>query len=204
MGTKDDRVDAYIAKSADFAKPILTHIRKLVHQACPDVQETMKWSSPFFDYRGPMCNMSSFKQHCAFGFWKGALIPEIQKAGEAMGDGVYTRFSEIKSVKDLPSDKVLIDFITKAAAFNDSGIRACDVVEPVTKKADVSVPDDLMKALKKNKSAMETWKNFSPSKVREYVEWIADAKTDATRIKRLDTAVEWISEGKSRHWKYQK
>ena len=203
MGTRDERVDAYIAKSADFARPILTHLRELVHKACPDVQETMKWSSPFFDYKGPMCNMAAFKQHCAFGFWKGNLIPELKGKVVQMGDSTMGHFGQLKSAKDLPPDKALIGYIKLAVELNDKGIKS--PINPRTgepKKAP-EVPDELLAALKKNKKAMEVWKAFSPSKVREYADWIAGAKTDATKDKRLADAVAWISEGKSRHWKYQ-
>src|SRR5688500_958191 len=197
MPTKDPRIDAYIAKSADFAKPILEHIRAIVHAACPDCVETMKWSFPHFDYNGAMmCSMASFKSHCAFGFWKASLIlddPNISE--EAMG-----QFGKITSIKDLPSKKVMTGYIKKAMKLNDEG-----VIVTRAKKApvEVSVHPDFARALKKNKSAQKHFDAFTPGKRNEYCEWVADAKTDATRAKRIDQAIEWISEGKSRHWKYQ-
>lgn len=199
MGTKDDRVDEYIAKSADFAKLILSHIRKLIHQGCPDVQEVMKWSCPHFDYKGPMCSMAAFKEHSAFGFWKASLIDGLKEGGDkapAAGS-----FGAIRKKSDLPADKVILGYIKQAMELNEKGIKV--EKKPVAKK-ETSVPDELMSALKKNKKAMEVWKAFSPGKVREYADWVADAKSDATRQKRIETTVEWVSEGKSRHWKYQK
>ena len=198
MGTRDPRVDAYIAKSADFAKPILTHLRVVVHSACPDVVETMKWSSPFFDYHGPMCNMGAFKEHVGFGFWKGALV-----VGRASGDGDggAGQFGRITSVKDLPSKKELTAYIKTAMKLNEEGVAV-----PKAKKAkpELPVPPELTAALAKNRKAQAAFEAFPPSHRREYCEWIAQAKGEDTRAKRVAQAVEWIAEGKSRNWKYQK
>ena len=199
MPTVDPRIDAYIEKSADFAKPILTHLRKLISKACPDVVETIKWSMPCFDYKGMLCNMASFKAHCAFGFWKQSLMESdaFPANKTAMGS-----FGRITSVKDLPSDKVMIGLIRQAMELNDKGIKVPKKA-PVQKK-DVVVPGDLTKALSKNKAAKTAFENFSPSHKREYVQWIEEAKTEPTRNKRLATTVEWLSEGKSRNWKYER
>jgi len=196
MGKKDPRVDAYIAKSADFAKPVLVHIRKIVHAGCPGVEETMKWSFPHFDYKGMMCAMAAFKGHCTFGFWKGKLIfGKDGKSTEAMG-----QFGRITGIADLPGDKVLLGYIKEATRLNDEGIT---LPRPKSKvKKDLVVPEYFTAALKKNKKAFATFENFSPSHKREYVEWITEAKTEETRLKRMDTALEWIAKGKSRNWKY--
>jgi uncharacterized protein YdeI (YjbR/CyaY-like superfamily) len=195
MGQKDKRVDAYIAKSADFARPILIHFRKLVHTACPDVEETMKWSFPHFDYKGMMCSMASFKSHCALGFWKASLVLDGDQAEGAMG-----HFGRITSLKDLPSDRELTGYIKKAAKLNEDGIK---VTKPKTEpKKPLKVPSDFAAALGRNVSARKTFEGFSPSNRREYVEWITEAKTDATRQKRLATSLEWLAEGKVRNWKY--
>ncbi len=200
MGTKDPRVDAYIAKSADFAKPILEHIRSLVHTACPGVQETMKWSVPHFDYKGMMCSMASFKHHCTFGFWKASLMKDphrILSADEAMG-----HLGRITSLKGLPSDKIMIAYIKEAARLNDEGVKV-ERTTPVAKKP-VRVPSDLSAALKKHTKARETFEHLPPSHKREYIEWITEAKKPETRQKRVATTIEWLTEGKSRNWKYEK
>ena len=199
MGTRDPRTDAYIAKSADFAKPILTYLREVVHEACPQVQETTKWSSPFFDYKGTMCQMAAFKEHCAFGFWKGALVVETPEKKEGAGS-----FGAIRSIKDLPPKKTLIAYIRKAAKLNEEGVKSPTRGKTATKKPDAKVPDYLAAALKKNKTAAKQFEAFSPSCRREYIDWLTEAKTDATREKRLETAIEWIGEGKHRNWKYQR
>jgi uncharacterized protein YdeI (YjbR/CyaY-like superfamily) len=199
MGTKDPRIDAYIARSADFAKPILTHIRAVVHAAAPQVEETMKWSSPHFDYKGEMmCGMAAFKEHCAFGFWKGSLI--IEK-GLRSDDGMG-QMGRITKVSDLPTKAVLTGYIKKAMKLNDEGTKLVRPKGPPKKP--LPVPPDLAKALKANKAAKAAFDGFSPSAQREYIEWLIEAKTDATRTRRLETAIEWIAEGKARHWKYQK
>jgi uncharacterized protein YdeI (YjbR/CyaY-like superfamily) len=198
MGSKDPRIDAYIAKSADFAKPILKHLRKIVHAGCPKVDETLKWSMPHFDYKGVMCGMAAFKQHCVFGFWKESLIFDSGKIAEktAMGS-----FGCIKSLADLPSEKTLVGYVKKAAALNDAGIKAPGRTKP-KKRESLEVPDDFDAALKKNAKARKTFGDFPPSKRREYVEWVTEAKREETRRERLATSIKWLAEGKARHWKY--
>ena len=192
MVTKDPRIDAYIAKSAKFAQPILKHIRKLVHAGCPDVVETMKWSSPHFEHKGMLCGMAAFKEHCAFGFWNRAL--KIPGKEGAMG-----QFGSLKTVSDLPADKVLIGYVQKAARLNEAG----EKVGPIRRKqAPIPVPPELRAALNKNKTALANFEAFSPSKRREYNEWIVEAKREETRTQRIETAVGWIAEGKPRNWKY--
>jgi uncharacterized protein YdeI (YjbR/CyaY-like superfamily) len=199
MPKLDPRVDAYIDKSPDFAKPILTHLRKLVHIAVPESEETIKWSVPSFDYKGPFCSMAAFKAHCIFGFWKTALIPDPKGllTRQAMGS-----FGRITSVKDLPSDKVIMDFIKAAKKLNDEGVKLPPIKKTTAIKPLV-IPEDFTEALKKDKKANATFEAFSPSHKKEYVEWITEAKTEETRARRMATALEWLAEGKARHWKYQ-
>lgn len=197
MGTRDDRVDAYIAKSADFARPILTHLREVVHATCPEVEETMKWSFPHFMYKGMLCSMAAFKEHCSFGFWKSSLIVEKGRDDEnGMG-----QFGRITGQSDLPSKKVLSGYIKQAMKLNDAGVKSPTRSKPKTPK-DVVVPDDLRIAIQKNTKALATFEKLSPSHKREYIEWITEAKTEATRNRRLGTAIEWMAEGKPRNWKY--
>ncbi len=198
MPITDPRVDAYIEKSRDFAKPILNHLRGLVHEACPDVLETMKWSFPHFDYKGMMCSMAAFKEHCAFSFWKQPLLEQSAFPAERTAMGSFGR---ITSLKDLPDDKALEKLIACAARLNDEGIK---ISRPVSKeKKELVVPDILTAALAADVLAAETFDGFPYSKKKEYVEWITEAKTDATRDKRLATTVEWLAEGKARNWKYE-
>jgi uncharacterized protein YdeI (YjbR/CyaY-like superfamily) len=198
MGKKDQRVDAYIAKSADFAKPILNHLRSIIHEACPDVEEAYKWSFPCFMYKGMFCNMAAFKEHCAFGFWKSSLI--VDKKGQSL-EKAMGQFGRITKLSDLPPKKVLTEYIRLAKKLNDDGVKAPTRVKPKTPR-ELIVPDDLAKALKGNKAAQATFDKFSPSNKREYVDWITEAKAEATRARRLETAVLWMAEGKTRNWKY--
>jgi uncharacterized protein YdeI (YjbR/CyaY-like superfamily) len=198
MGTQDLRVDAYIAKSAEFAKPILTHLRAIVHAACPAVEETMKWSFPHFQYKGMLCSMASFKEHCAFGFWKSSLVME---EGEKAGDSAAGDFGRLTKVADLPSNKVLTGYIKKAMKLNDDGVKPPAQPKPKAPK-EVVVPDVLANALQANAKAKATFDGFSPSQKREYIAWINEAKSEATRTRRLEQAVEWMAEGKPRNWKY--
>ena len=197
MGKKDPRIDAYIEKSAPFARPILKHLRKVVHAGCPDVEETIKWSMPHFDYKGIMCGMAAFKEHCAFGFWKSKLIvPNNGGEKEAMGS-----FGCIRSIGDLPDTRTLTGYVRKAAELNDSGTKVPGRDKPM-KRPPLKVPPDLASALSKSKKAKDTFENLSPSGKREYVEWMVGAKRDETRQRRLKTAVEWLGQGKPLNWKY--
>lgn len=195
MPSRDPRVDDYIANAADFAKPILEHLRGIVHRTCPDVEETLKWRMPTFMHHGMLCGMAAFKQHCTFGFWKHKLVVGGDQDESAMG-----QFGCLKSVKDLPAPKVLAGYVRKAMQLNESGAkvpRARTAPRPAPK-----APDDLAAALKKNRKAAAVYAAFSASAKREYVEWISEAKRDETRAKRLATAIEWIAQGKQRNWKY--
>ncbi len=203
MGTKDPRIDKYIANAVDFAKPILTHLRELVHKACPETKETIKWGFPHFDYKGMMCSMAAFKQHCAFGFWKASLMKDKKLMENAKSESAMGHLGRITSLNDLPSNKTLTAYIKEAKKLNDDNIKL--PAKPVAKeKREWVVPDYLLRALKKNKSALKTFESFSPSHKREYVEWITEAKTEETRNKRITTTIEWLSEGKPRNWKYMK
>lgn len=198
MGTRDPRVDAYIAKSAEFARPILEYLREVVHQNCPDVQETIKWSAPFFDYRGPLCHMAAFRQHCAFGFWKGALFLDAAKSEEAMG-----QFGRITALKDAPGRRVLAGHIRQAMKLNEDGVQPARKARRAAPRPLAEVPEDLAAALQSNRRAAAVFAAFSPSHKREYIEWLTEAKREETRQRRLAQAVEWMAEGKPRNWKYQ-
>lgn len=201
MATKNPQVDKYIIISAQFAKPILNHLRELVHKACPETEEKMKWSFPHFDYKGMMCSMAAFKQHCAFTFWKAALMKDKKLITNAKSETAMGHLGRITSLKDLPSDKVLISYIKEAKKLNVKGVKL--PAKPIAKeKKEIVVPDYFLKALRKSKSVLKAFENFSPSYKKEYVEWITEAKTEETRNKRMATAIEWLSEGKSRNWKY--
>jgi uncharacterized protein YdeI (YjbR/CyaY-like superfamily) len=198
MATRDPRIDTYIAGSADFARPILEHLRALVHAACPEVEETLKWSSPHFMYRARLlCGMSAFKQHVAFGFWLGKLVASTGKDDEAMG-----QFGCITRIADLPSKKVLTNLVRKAMALSDAGATSPSRTKTSTPRPPAEVPEDLAAALVNNRKARATFDAFSNSNRREYIEWITGAKRAPTRAKRLAQAMEWLAEGKPRNWKY--
>jgi len=197
MANRIPEIDAYIAKSAEFARPILTKLREFFHKACPQIEEVLKWSHPAFEYKGLVGGMAAFKHHCTFGFWKQSLLkdPHGLFRDDTMWGGKLT------SLAELPSDKILIAYIREAIALNEKGVKA-----PMTKKrkAELVIPKYFMAALKKNKKTLATFEAFPPSHKREYVEWVTDAKQEATREKRLATTIEWLAQGKSRNWKYEK
>jgi uncharacterized protein YdeI (YjbR/CyaY-like superfamily) len=198
------KVDAYIAKAQPFAQPILTHIRELVHKACPEVEEAIKWSMPFFVVRGVVLgHMAAFKQHCAIGLWGPEMNAILNEAGLHSENGMGS-LGKITSLKDLPADKKMLGYYRHAAELIVSGQRTKSLVR--TKKSvkpAAEVPSELSAALKKNKAAAKVFAAFSPSCKREYADWIADAKRPETKEKRVAQAVDWIAEGKQRNWKYQ-
>ena len=200
MPKKDPRVDAYIKKSPPFAQPILTHIRKIVHAAVPGVEETMKWSSPHFDYKGIFCGMSAFKQHVGFGFWKAGLMKDVLPGSGLSAAG---QFGRIESLDDLPSDRELTKIIRLAKQLNDDDVKAPPMRKAGPRPA-LKAPADLLAALAKNKKANATFEKFPPGQRREYISWVIEAKQADTREKRIKTAVEWMAEGKPRNWKYMK
>ena len=200
MGKKDPRIDAYIGKAAPFAQPILTQIRSVVHQACPDVEETLKWGHPTFMHHGILCGMAAFKEHATLGFWKGQLILDQSgtRVDEAMG-----QFGRLTALSDLPAKSVLARYVREAMRLNEQGIKV-PKREQRTPKPPLRTPADLAAALKQNRRAHATYQAFSPSNKREYVEWLTEAKGEATRRRRLETAIAWMAEGKPRNWKYMK
>lgn len=201
MSAKLKEVDAYIANAKPFAKPILTHLRKLVHKACPHAEEKMKWSMPHFDYKGQMmCSMAAFKEHCSFSFWKASLIDEKLEA-EAKTESAMGHLGRIRSVKDIPSEKQISTWIKKAMQLNDDGII---VKRILPEKKEIIIPEQLTVALNKNKKAKAVFEKFPYSHKKEYIEWINEAKTEETRKRRIVTTIEWVTEGKDRNWKYRK
>lgn len=194
---KDPRIDAYIERQADFARPILKHLRETMHAACPDCEEGIKWSSPHFLYKGEMlAGMAAFKAHATFGFWRGSLV--VGKDKEKMtGMG---QFGRLTSIEDLPPRKELEALVRKAMALTDAGVKP---PRDKHRKAPFTVPQDFRAALDAHPAAARTFAAFPPSAQRDYVDWIGGAKRDETRTRRLVQAIEWIAEGKRRNWKYE-
>lgn len=203
MPSTDPRVDTYISKAQPFARPILEHLRAVIHAGCPDVVESIKWSMPAFDYEGPLCGLAAFKGHCAFRFWKGDLLVPGMKS-LAMGP-----FGRIETLDDLPPKRTLIAMVKKAASLNEQGVAAPWMDKRRTSAharaaKPVMVPADLAEALKKSQKARATFDAFSPSHRREYIEWIESAKRPETRARRLTTAITQMADGKSQNWKYER
>lgn len=193
-------VDRYIEQAADFAKPILKRLRKLFHQASPQIREEMKWSFPHFVHQGIVGSMAAFKQHVSWGFWNAKQMSDphgLLKESETL-----TSFGfKPKSLSDLPPDEIILEYIRAAVTLNEQSIkRPAAKRKPVAK---IEVPKDLRAALKQNPKARATFEAFSPSHQREYIEWITEAKKLETRERRLATTLEWLTNGKSRNWKYE-
>jgi hypothetical protein len=198
MGQRDPRVDAYIARAAPFARPILEHVRAVVHEGCPDVEETIKWGMPSFTHGGGiLCGMAAFKAHASFGFWKHALV--VGEGEEQAGMG---SFGKLETVRDLPPKKQLVAYVRKAAVLNAQGAGAGPARKRAAPKAAPVPTPEFAAALRRHKAAAATFKAFAPGQQREYVEWIAEARREDTRERRIAQAVEWLAEGKQRNWKY--
>ncbi len=200
MGKRDSRIDAYIAKAAEFARPVLKHLRDLVHQGCPDVEETIKWGHPSFVYKGLLCIMAAFKQHASFHFWRHKLVVGATGGKAGMGE-----FGRIASLQDLPADRVLVGYVRKAAALRDAGVklptRSCP---KAAESREVVVPEFFATALRRNKPAQANFDELSYSHKKEYIQWLTEAKREETRQRRLETALTWIAAGKPQNWKYRR
>ena len=196
---RDPRIDAYIARQAEFARPILEHLRAAVHAAYPDVEEALKWGMPAFLHQGKMlCTMAAFKAHASFGFWKGALVT----ATEGLERKAMGQFGRITSLADLPDDAAIRAMVRKAVALAEQGVKAARPNKHP--KAELAVPEDFKAALNASAPASDRFEEFSPSARRDYLEWVTESKRPETRARRIAQAVEWIAEGKKRHWKYER
>lgn len=193
-------VDAYIDKAQPFARPILKKLRELFHKACPEIEEKIKWGMPAFEYKGPVAGIAAFKAHASFGFWKTKLMKDPQGLFNVNEKGGMWG-GRLTSLKDMPPDKVLIAYIKEAVALNKKGAK---VPREIASRPVPKMPADMQAALKKNKAALKTFVAFPPSHKREYIEWVIEAKQEATRKKRLEQAIAWMAEGKPRNWKYMK
>lgn len=204
MTEDSKRIDKYIKDSPEFARPILEKIRKAFHKGCPEVEEAIKWGCPHFMYKGMLGGMASFKNHVSFGFWKSKLLDDPDGLFDT-GTGKKASMcnAHFETAKAVPNQKVLIDYVKRAARLNDEGVKKVPR-KSVIKKIVTKPPADLAALLKKNKKAKATFDGFAPSHKRDYIEWITEAKRAETREKRLSTTIEWLAEGKKRHWKYEK
>lgn len=202
MGKRIAGIDAYIAKAQPFARPVLEHLRDVVHAACPDVEEKLKWSHPHYDYKGMMCGSAAFKQHAVFGFWKHDLMVKAASGSAGFRRDAMGSFGRLTSVKDLPPKRELVKLIKLAMRLNDDGVKNPKRSRPKPKPP-IKAPAVFTAALKKNRKAQATFDAFPPSQKREYLEWITEAKTNETRDRRIATAIDWMAEGKIRQWRYQ-
>jgi uncharacterized protein YdeI (YjbR/CyaY-like superfamily) len=202
MSKFNPKVDAYIMDAADFAKPILEHLRQIIHENCPEVEEKIKWSFPHFDYLGQMmCSFAAFKHHCAFNLWKASLMSDPRLMENAKTENSMGHMKKIFSIEDLPKPSILAGYITESMELTSKGIKIKKPKIVVTKPFDI--PSDFEDKLIENSLAYGNFEKSSYSFKKEYLNWINEAKTESTRQKRINQAIEWISENKGRNWKYE-
>lgn len=199
---RDPKIDLYIDNAQEFAQPILIYMRELIHEACPQVVESVKWGMPAFDYKGPLIVMGSFKKHMAINFWKAQLMADTENVFVNSGESMGT-FGKVSSLQQLPSREVLLAYLYEAIELNENGIKV-EKTKKLEKPKDLPIPEDFLKALNESPKAMSNFQAMSPSHRREYINWILDAKREATRISRIEKAVQQLLENKSRDWKYVK
>ncbi|MBL7768867.1 MAG: YdeI/OmpD-associated family protein [Flavipsychrobacter sp.] len=200
MPQLDSRIDDYIAKAQPFAQPILLHLRERIHRTCPEVKETVKWGMPYFEYENDMlCSFAGFKNHCAFTFCKAALMKDPALLQNAREERSMGHLGLIKSIDDLPAH--FNSLLQEAMLLNEQGSKLPR--KTTSSHKECMLPPEFEQALRKHHRAWEVFDKFSYSHRKEYIEWITEAKTDATRQKRINQAVEWIADGKNRNWKYK-
>lgn len=203
MKNFDQKVDDYIANSEDFAKPILTHLRKIIFDTCPEAEEAIKWGTPHYAYKGDhLVMMAGFKNHCSFSLYKAEHMADKQIAESVKAGKKFGFMDKLKALSDLPAEKVLVAYIREAMTINEKGIKK--EMPKSDKPKIIETPDYLIAALNTNKKARSVWDEKSNAYRKDYLVWITDAKTDATRQKRLEQSLEWIAEGKGRFWQYEK
>jgi len=205
MKKQSPKIDEYIIKAEDFAKPILLYLRDLIHETSDEISETTKWGFPHFEAHGAIvCSMASFKKHCSFGFWKASLMKDPKKLFNLENREGMGHLGNITKMEDLPEADVLKEYILEAVLLNKDGVKLPPKSKNAISPSAIAPPDDLLAKLNENPAARDAFTRFSPSHRKEYIEWINDAKTEATRTKRILTTVEWLTEGKGRHWKYER
>lgn len=196
-------IDEYINKSEDFARPILNHLREIIHQACPEVSEVIKWSFPNFEYRGQiLCSMASFKKHCSFGFWLGAEMEDPDNILNKVGNTSMGNFGKITSISSLPKDILIIKYIHEAMKLSENGVKK--KTSSTTDKKSLIIPEYIIEFIEKHPKAKDVFNNFSYSCKKEYVQWIEEAKQESTKLKRLEKAIIMMEEGKEFNWQYKK
>ncbi|MET3034816.1 YdeI/OmpD-associated family protein [Chryseobacterium sp. NRRL B-14859] len=202
MEKYNSKVDIYIEESQDFAKPILRYLREMIHEVCPDAEETLKWKFPTFMYKGKiLCSITAFKQYCSLGFWLHQEMKTIREIETTAEKSSMFSLGKVTRIEDLPSQPQLKKAIKEAMELTDMGVI---MKKTAPSKTEIEVPDYFQSALENQPKALEIFEKASPSFRKEYISWITEAKTEATRNKRLEQSLEWITEGKGRNWKYQK
>lgn len=203
MAQLNSKVDEYIAKSEDFAKPILEYLRQIIHETCQDATEDIKWGTPHYSYKGDhLCMIAGFKNHCSFSIYKAEFLQDKEIAESVKAGKKFGYMDKLKSVSELPSKEVLVSLLKEAMTINEQGIKKEKAVSDKPKV--IETPEYLTEALDANTKAKEVWESKSASYRKDYLVWITDAKTDATRQKRIEQSLEWIAEGKGRFWQYEK
>lgn len=199
---RSQQVDNFIDNAAEFAQPVLIYMRELIHEACPQVVESIKWGMPSFDYKGPLIVMGAFKNHMAINFWKAQLMADSEnifvKSGQSKGT-----FGKINSINQLPPREILMAYIFEAIDLNEKGIKITKTKKEQVAK-ELPIPEDFLNALNSNPLAMSNFQQMSPSQRKEYINWIIEAKREVTRISRIEKAIIQLLEKKSRDWKYLK
>lgn len=204
MATTDPRVDAYIERAQPFAQPILKQLRQWIHTACPNVSETIKWSFPHFEYAGAtLCSFASFKAHCVMSFRHYELLQDPEGYLRPLKSGAMGNLGRITRLEDLPPARMMLGFIGEAASLNEQGIKPTRTNAPATRELPPPHPD-FEKALQTNFQAREIFETMRYSCRKEYLEWIAEAKSEPTRQRRIEKALGQIRENKSLNWKYEK
>jgi uncharacterized protein YdeI (YjbR/CyaY-like superfamily) len=197
------KVDAYAEKIEDFAKPVLAHLRALIHATCPEVIEEVKWGNPHFDYKGDMmCIFAAYKKHCSFTFYKDALMGDARLRANDGVPAAQRFMGKLTDLADLPPDRELKSWIKESMKLNEQGIKLPARETKAPKEA--GMPAAFAEKLQASPKIMAIFEGKSASFQKEYKVWIGEAKTDATRDKRIEEAMAWIAEGKGRFWKYAK
>lgn len=196
MNEASENITAYIEKATPEFKEVMIALRSVLNNPNFDIKEDWKWGAPNFNNEGMICWLAHFRNHVGMNFFKGTLIKDKYN--------LFTHYREEKGNRQLKFSDInqiipeqIEYYIEEAIKLNQENIKV------VKKEIDTSLPLDLETELNNNPKAKMFFESLAPSYKRDYIEWIEEAKREATRTKRLATTMEWLSEGKKKNWKYE-
>lgn len=192
-----EKISQYIESADVKKKEILQRLRDFLNRDDFGLTEDWKWHAPNFNSNGMVCWLAFFKSHVGLNFFKGSLIEDLHGLYDNASMDKGNRIIKYKTINEI-NENLLEYYIYEAIKHNKEGAKI------TSKKVEIEVPKDLAKALEKDIMAKDFFTNLAPGYKRDYIDWIISAKQEKTRLKRLETTLEWLGQGKKKNWRYKK